>query len=262
MISDDEVMRLFEQADPARLPDRANDRVDGTGYLTALRPQRSITMTITESPQTESPTPPRRRWAMAGAAATVTALVIGLVALLARDDEPPGPAAAPPTDLDVAQQFMAAFNDRDLETMQATMGSDADFDGLPVAELPALVAYLEAWDWRWEEATCETSSVGPAVRCEFFDRNRLTDLTGAERPGSAEFTMVDGKIDHVEPGSDLSDYSPNAFEPFRSWVSSNHPEDARKIWDSGGRVVTEETAALLEQVLTEYENQYESEADG
>ncbi len=64
MISDDDVMRLFEQADPARRPDRANDHVAGAGFLTALEQQRSIDMTITESPQTAVHSPRPSRWAL------------------------------------------------------------------------------------------------------------------------------------------------------------------------------------------------------
>ena len=99
MITDDDVIRLFEQADPARRPDRINGHVDGAGYLTALRQQRSIEMTLTEPPRTGSTVPSSRgrRWGTIGVAAASVALVVGLVAVLARDDDPPTPASPPPS---------------------------------------------------------------------------------------------------------------------------------------------------------------------
>ncbi len=50
MITDDEVLQLFAQADPARASDIA-PRVDAAGYLDALR-TRSTDMTLVENPPT------------------------------------------------------------------------------------------------------------------------------------------------------------------------------------------------------------------
>ena len=269
MISDDDVLRLFEQADPALQPDRTNDHVAGAGFLTALQQQRSIDMTITESPQTEPQSPRERRWALMGAAAAVAALVIGLVAVIARDTEPTAPAAPPPaptaspSEVDIAERFYGALNDRDVATLQALMGSGAVYDGAPVEDLPAHTVALAAWDWEWDEVTCQTESVDADVRCEIAARNRLTELTGTELAGYSLLTMVDGKIDRVIVEVDFSDYSTNALVPFTTWLQDNHPEGYRTIFEGENDTFrqTTESAALLDQHLTEYINQVRSDAD-
>jgi len=269
MISDDDVMRLFEQADPARRPDRANDHVAGAGYLTALREQRSIDMTITETPQTPAQSPRRSRWALMGAAAATVALLIGLVAVVARDNEPTAPADPPPpaptaqpSEVDTAEQFYGALNDRDLATLQTLMGSDAVYDGIVVEDMPAHIAVLEAWEWEWDQVACEPEPVDADVRCEIAVRNRLTDLTGTELSGYSLFTMVDGKIDRVNLELDFSDYGTNAFMPFQTWLRNNHPDDFQTIWGENDTLrQTPESAALLDQHLAEYINEARSEPE-
>ena len=61
MITEDDVMRLFERADPARIDDAAAPRLDATDYLDALR-ARSAAMTIIET----RPRPNHRRVSGAG----------------------------------------------------------------------------------------------------------------------------------------------------------------------------------------------------
>ena len=271
MIRDDDVMRLFEQADPAHRPDRANDHVAGAGFLTALQQQRSIDMTITESPQTTAKAPRQRRWALLGAAAAVAALVVGLVAAVARDNEPNAPADPPPpaptaqpSEVGIAEQFFGALNARDLVTLQTLMGSDAVYDeDIVVEDMPAHIAALEAWDWTWEVVACEPETVDADVRCEIAVQNRLTELTGTELSGYSLFTMVDGKIDRVNlDGLDFSDYSPNAFVPFETWLQDNHPGDYQTIsGENDWFRQTPESAALLDQHLTEYVDEVRAEAD-
>ena len=95
MITDDEVMRLFERADPARLND-VTPTIDSWGYLDALI-TRSNDMTITESETTTQPEPTKPpRWSMiALAAAAVVAIVGGGIALASRD-EPTQPVTNQP----------------------------------------------------------------------------------------------------------------------------------------------------------------------
>jgi len=274
MISDDDVMRVFEEADPARRPDRAGGRVDGAGYLAALR-DRTVPMTFTEFSETESSKPetrPGRSWAWVGAAAAAAMVVVGAVALLTRDDTQPDTeaatgAAGASAEIDVAEQFIAAFNDRDPAAVEAvsTDGLTVDIPlvvaGLQVGELPSLMAWYDAFDWRWEDPTCQTTSLGADVRCELFERNRLTDLTGAERPATASFTMTDGEVESVKVDADSSDYFPNAFTPFRYWMRVNHPDDVTRMWASGRPVLSAESVALFDRHLGEYAALLSAETD-
>ena len=66
MITDDEIMRLFEQADPAREDDGMR-MVDAAGYLDALQ-TRSYDMTLTEITEAPTKSPRDNRWVLAAIA--------------------------------------------------------------------------------------------------------------------------------------------------------------------------------------------------
>ena len=90
MITDDEVMRILERADPARVDDDI-PMIDAAGYLDVLRTSSNVTLIDTEPTSTR---PSRRRWAIiTAAAAAVVAIVVGGLVLAARDDA--DDAAAP-----------------------------------------------------------------------------------------------------------------------------------------------------------------------
>ena len=79
MITDQEVMRILERADPAS-EDDDSPMIDAAGYLDALR-TRSVNVTIIDTEPT-STRPPRRRWPIivAAAGAVMTVAIGGLVA--------------------------------------------------------------------------------------------------------------------------------------------------------------------------------------
>jgi hypothetical protein len=50
--------------------------------------------------------------------------------------------------------------------------------------------------------------------------------------------------------------------PFQTWVRDNHPDDYQTIWEENDSFrQTPESAALLDQHLTEYVNEVRSEAE-
>ena len=91
MITDDEVLRLFERADPAQTDDAA-PAIDAAGYLDALRTRSSNVNYIDTEPTPTEPPTNRHRWLAAAAAATVAIIAGGLV-LAARDDDESGAAS-------------------------------------------------------------------------------------------------------------------------------------------------------------------------
>ena len=89
MITDDEVLRLFERADPAQTDDAA-PAIDAAGYLDALRTRSStVTYIDTEPTPTEPPTN-HHRWLAAAAAAATVAVIAGGLILASRDDDETG----------------------------------------------------------------------------------------------------------------------------------------------------------------------------
>ena len=101
MITEDEVMRLLERADPARSSHTIPD-ADAAGYLAALR-TRSTTVTLIGTEPTPTRPEHRHHWpiiAVAAAAAVVAIVVGGLVlapAMTTRTNRFPPPPPSPPT---------------------------------------------------------------------------------------------------------------------------------------------------------------------
>ena len=90
MITDDEVLRLFERADPARIEDEAAV-TDAAGYPDALRTRSSNVTMIEPTPTPTAPTGRRRRAIILVTAAAI--VIIGAVVIAVRDDD----TARPPT---------------------------------------------------------------------------------------------------------------------------------------------------------------------
>ena len=94
MITDDEVLRLFERADPAQTDDAA-PAIDAAGYLDALRTRSSTVDYIDTEPTPTEPPTNRHRWLAAAAAAATVAVIAGGLVLAARDDDETGVASDP-----------------------------------------------------------------------------------------------------------------------------------------------------------------------
>ncbi len=95
MITDDEVMRVLERADPARVDD-AIPLPDVADYFDALR-TRSTTATVIDIEPTPTRRHRRRVVVAIGVAAAVVAITAGLVPAVSRDNSEPVRPAIPPT---------------------------------------------------------------------------------------------------------------------------------------------------------------------
>jgi len=224
----------------------------------------------TQSSRTEAER--ERRWTWLRATAAPAMAIVGSVALLACDDDGSDKEASTSTTLsaaetDIAKQFIAAVNDRDMDAVEAVSTDALTIDilatvvGLQAEDLPSLMAWYDAFDWRWEAPICQTRTLGADIRCEVSERNRLTDLAEVERPATVSFTMTDGKVESVDVDADFSDYHRFAFRPFRNWVRVNHPDDFTLMWTGNVPVLSAESVALFDQHLTEYAAQPPSTTD-
>ena len=92
MITDDEVLRLFERADPAQTDDAA-PAIDAAAYLATLRTRSSTVDYIDTEPTPTEPPTNRHRWLGAAAAAATVAVIVGGLVLAARDDDESGGAS-------------------------------------------------------------------------------------------------------------------------------------------------------------------------
>jgi hypothetical protein len=103
-------------------------------------------------------------------------------------------------------------------------------------------------DMRWEIVDCQPSEFTSAILCEAEATGRLW---GEIRPVDTllSFTIEDGTLVGFEFRPNRGHWELNEA-PFREWLDENHPGD----WDLMTPVVnTEESLALYDQRLTEYE---------
>jgi hypothetical protein len=206
-----------------------------------------------------------RNW-VAAAAAIAIAVIAGVVVVTSDDDAPaaPTPTTAIPTTttdpvpadgaarIGVAEDFIAAFNARDVDTLRelaaTNQGRLEDFTN---SDAPSLFAWYDMFEWRWEDVTCDATDAGAS--CAMTRRNRLGDFTGIDVPARVHLTIVDGRIEDLVLVEDFNEYAITAFEPFVEWVTANHPGDLGSMWppdDAGGR--TAAGVELFDANLAEY----------
>ena len=258
MITDDDVMSLFEQADPAGTTDH-HATPDATGYLAALR-QRSNNVTyihptenLTANPAEEPGRP--RRVAMIAAAAAAVVLVVGALVVAARDDEggQEVPATVPPTDpattsastnpsvaavddpLGLATGFLAAFATGDPTTV-ANLQTD-DFEmryswpneqlGAPLAEYDWLGgAYQIGHETTYTDPSCfvvyDVDGVA-GVQCATVMELALHRLTNTEGLGaSVTLRLTDDGVLAMDSAY-ATNFGFGLLRPFDEWREANRP---------------------------------------
>ena len=214
MITDDEVLQLFERADPARVSD-VTPKVDAAAYLDALR-TRSTDMTLVENPPRRSDAKPRTpRWLLLSAAAAVVVVVLGTLVVANRDESPgvvtnetpvatsapaPAPAAAPTEAETVAANFLAAYAAYDADAIAALLAATRDVAGLwHPADWRLGLRFMQATGSRVIVAECHeprSSSAAVLVRCPFeYHGLRSSELGLGPYDGSyMDLTVRDGEI--------------------------------------------------------------------
>jgi hypothetical protein len=288
VITDDEVMRLFERADPARI-DHAASVIDAAGYLDALR-TRSIEVKLTQVPPTPTRPPTRHRWPIITAAAAAGMLIVaGALVVATRDDttEPVSDQAQVATEAPdnpvsanaeaVAAGFIEAFGAFDAEQAITYLADDADISPLlasegaedvggTLEEFRLFVSLLEAQGYQQIVDTgpivdaCEESggsARATSLRCPFdFHLLRSKEIGLGLFSGSYfDLTIRDGEIVRASIGWGTTEFSPQVWEPFANWVSTAYPEDAAVMYEdsshSGARL-TEQSVQLWERHTGDY----------
>jgi hypothetical protein len=179
------------------------------------------------------------------------ATAIGLVACSGPGDKPrvenattTGPAEAPETTAEkVAAGFLEAYGALDVDQAITYLADDADISGLMLGpervegtqeELRLNLSMLKAGGYKQMLDLCEETgsrASATAVRCTF------------------DFHFL--RSDSWEIG----EFSPQMWEPFASWVSTAHPEDAAVMYTDGTYSearLTEESIRLWGQRSREY----------
>jgi hypothetical protein len=191
VITEDEVMRLLERADPAHGRDNA-PVVEAAGYLDATQARSTnVTLIDTEPSPTRSPKRHRRLIITAAAAAAVVAIIVGALVLAARDGSEPQIPAAPSTTVapattaaaaeKTARRFLDAYAAFDADGAITYLSYDADITQMvtsmgakrvegTLAEFRTLISLLHAQGYKQTLNSCQELNrprVGIKLRCIF-----------------------------------------------------------------------------------------------
>lgn len=281
MITENDVMRLLERADPARGGDAAAV-VDAAGYLDAIKARSThVTLIDTEPTPTRPPSRHRRLIMTAAAAAAVVAIVVGALVLAARDgNKPQVPAAtsttvAPVTPAAAGEQtargFLDAYAAFDPDRAITYLADDADITQMMTSmgttgvegtreEFRTLISLLEAQGYKQMLNSCEElnrPAVGTRLRCRFdFHLIRSDEIGLGPFNGSYfDLTVRDGEIVQASTHWGTEEFSPQMWEPFATWVSAAYPDDAAVMYadeTQTGAQLTGESILLWEQHSRSY----------
>jgi hypothetical protein len=196
-------------------------------------------------------------------------------------DAPATASPADPAAEEVATGFLEAYGALDADQAITYLADDADISQLLIAQATSAdvkgtleefgmsIALLEAEAYKQTLYPCEelgSSASGTNLRCPFdFQTIRSDELGLGPYSGNYfELTVRDGEIVEAAQTWDISEFSPQVWEPFLAWVRSNYPEDAAIMYTSGGSgaALNEESIRLWEQRSREYAKEVAQEAEG
>jgi hypothetical protein len=167
---------------------------------------------------------------------------------------------------EVATSFLGAFGAFNAEQATTYLAGDADltgFIGSGYSEgpegLPLFISFLEAQGYEQTIHRCEGSPVGPdiSVTCTFDFHAIRSDEIGRGPFTGSTFTLIvrDGKIVRASQYLETAKFSPQMWEPFANWVSTNYPKDAAVMYLDGTLTnfsLSERSIRLWEQHTREY----------
>jgi hypothetical protein len=172
---------------------------------------------------------------------------------------------------EVATRFIEAYGAFDAERAISYLAEDADISGLMTSvgaqsvegtleEFRLLISFLEAQGYKQMLNSCEelgSSASGTSLRCTFDYHAIRSDEIGLGPFSGSNFliTVREGKIVRAVKTFAIEEFSPQMWEPFADWVSTNYPEDAAAMYEdetySGARL-TEESIRLWERHTAGY----------
>jgi hypothetical protein len=232
-----------------------------------------------------TPTEPprgRRRANRTAIAAAVVLVFVGALVLASCDDSANAPTANRPTPttdvvhdtvddtaIEVAQGFVEAYGAFDADRAISYLAKDADVRGLiteyneeaagTLEQLPLVLAWLEATGHQQMLDSCveqSSSAAGIAVRCTYDFHAMSSDELGLGpyRGSYFDLTVRDGEVVRATGNVEISEFSPQMWEPFVDWMDANHPADADVMYipTRNGARFTQESFRLWEQHIREH----------
>jgi len=185
-----------------------------------------------------------------GALAVAAAIGLAAVALIistrvgmnAKTPANPPPTVAP-ADVkaqEVAMGFLQAYGAFDADRAITYLADNADLSALGLKgtrQFRLLLSFLEAGGYKQMLTSCEETGSSPSgtdIRCKFDFHDIRSDEIGRGPYGGSYFdlTVLDGKIVRASEYLELAEFSPQMWEPFAAWVSTNYPKDAAVMYNA------------------------------
>lgn len=210
-----------------------------------------------------------------GAFAVVAAIGVAAAAVILgtpRSSEPKREVGGRPpvSPVEVATSFVEAYGALDVDTVIGLLGDDADISPLidwvnlrpggPLEELRMTFSLLEAQGYSHTRDSCEEvsrSASNTSLRCTFELHWLHSDEIGRGPFAGSYFdiTVRDGEITRVSNYVEIEEFSPQMWEPFAAWVSTNHPRDVLDMYEDETQSlerVTEESIRLWDRYTRDY----------
>jgi hypothetical protein len=274
VITDDEVTRLFEEADPARGGDDTGSFLETAGRLHVVGTM-SIDGKPTETLRTVTATR-RHRWrTITGVAAAILLIAVGAVVVVARNDPPletsvaANAGASAEKAEEVARGFLDAYGAFDADRAMTFLTEHAvAAEWRTPAKFRLELMLLQASGWKQTISHpytaahagdvpppppgrdgCEPYNFGAdkkelaagrlTVRCTYTYHGLRSDaIERGPYEGAYWAIIVDkGRIVSAENRIDtgLDGFDDEMWRPFRRWVSSAYPQDAAAMYQGNNR---------------------------
>jgi hypothetical protein len=170
--------------------------------------------------------------------------------------------AADPAAEDVATGFFEASSASDADLAISYLADDADLSGWGVygtREFRLLMRFWQATGFKHILDSCEATSssdLGTVVHCAYDFHGLRSDEIG-RGPYSGAYdviTVLDGEVVDAWGHFEIGKFSPQMWEPFTEWVSTNYPGDVEVMYQSdfSDYQLTRESIRLWEQHTREY----------
>jgi hypothetical protein len=163
---------------------------------------------------------------------------------------------------DVATDFLEAFSAYNADQAVSMLADGTVVSGYGVdgiREFRLLMRFSEATGLRRIIDSCEEEfsyALGTVVRCTWdFHGIRSDEMRRGPYSGSYdEITVRDGEIVDAVSYIETAKFSPQMWEPFADWVSTNYPQDVDVMYtsDFSDYRLSEESIRLWEQHTREY----------
>jgi hypothetical protein len=222
----------------------------------------------------------RNRKVSAYAVTAAMALALGAVVLATADRNGTAENTVDTRPENVARDFALSLTSFDADQATATLADDADISALVTSlgdeglrgspdELPLFVSMLEAMRLVESVGFCKELGSSPPmthVRCpfSFYLLGSGEFGRGAFRGSYLDVTLRDGMVARASLHWDVSELSPQMWEPFARWVSRVYPADAELMYADetfAEARLADDSIRLWEQRVREFVNVFAKPSD-